>query len=98
MPRYKVKDGTLDHDKERYEIGDEVTLTEKQAAPIMHMLESADEAGSRAPAGRSTDGNVEEASAKIAGMTDVKEIRKFIKGDERKGVNDAAEARIEALK
>lgn len=76
---------------------DATTLAVLKNEPMLIVEQTKDDGGKGAIE-KSTDGNVDEAAAKIAEMTDAKEIRKFIKGDDRKGVNEAADARIEALK
>ena len=46
----------------------------------------------------SLDGNVTQAVDAISKMNDIAAIKAYIKGDERKGVTDAAEAAIAGLK
>jgi hypothetical protein len=96
MPKYKVREGEfIVHDNRAYSAGDTLTCSEEQAKMLrVDPLETT----TALPALKSGDVSVAEAAAAIAAMTDAKDIRKYIKGDDRKGVNDAADARLEALK
>lgn len=94
MPKFKVREGEhIQHDGKEFNAGDVLTCTEEQAK-----LLRVDPVETATPALKSMDVNVDEAVAAIAVMADPKEIKKYIKGDDRKGVNEAAELRIEALK
>ncbi len=97
MPKYKVREGeNIVHDNVQYGPGDMLICTEAQAK--MLRVDPVDTKQSPPPVEKSLDGNIDTASAKIIAMTDAKEIRAYIKGDDRKGVIDAAAARIEAIK